>query len=161
MDFQIRPLSDRDVATLVELTLFAFPPVFESFRGILGSAVYERIWPDWEAGQREAVETMCNDGDTYTVLVADLDGHAVGFLAYTLHEESETGEIQLIAVHPDHQNRGIATELCSVALRRMKEQGMTFARVETGGDPSHAPARRAYEKVGFEGLPLVRYFRRL
>jgi hypothetical protein len=31
----------------------------------------------------------------------------------------------------------------------MKEAGMQVATVSTGGDPSHAPARRAYEKAGF------------
>ena len=38
---------------------------------------------------------------------------------------------------------------------------MTLAQVETGGDVSHAPARRAYEKAGYTGLPLVRYFKTL
>ena len=31
----------------------------------------------------------------------------------------------------------------------MKSSGMQVATVATGGDPSHAPARRAYEKSGF------------
>ena len=35
------------------------------------------------------------------------------------------------------------------ALARMKEAGMQVATVATGADPSHAPARRAYEKAGF------------
>jgi hypothetical protein len=38
---------------------------------------------------------------------------------------------------------------------------MRLARVETGGDPSHAPARRSYENAGYTGLPLVRYFKDL
>jgi len=33
-----------------------------------------------------------------------------------------------------------------------------LAVVGTGGDPGHAPARRVYEKAGFVGLPLVRYY---
>jgi hypothetical protein len=35
------------------------------------------------------------------------------------------------------------------AITRMKEAGMRVATVATGGDASHAPARRAYEKAGF------------
>lgn len=31
----------------------------------------------------------------------------------------------------------------------------------TGGDPGDAPARRAYESLGFRPLPVVRYFRKL
>jgi len=161
MALRICPVSDEDIRVLVDLTLLAFVPIFESFEGILGSSVYQHVWPDWRAGQRDAVETMCGDREKYTVLVANLDGRAVGFVAHTMDDESKTGEIQFIAVHPEHQNCGIATELCNASLERMKERGMTFARVETGGDPSHVPARRAYEKAGFTGLPLVRYFKKL
>ena len=38
---------------------------------------------------------------------------------------------------------------------------MTLAVVGTGGDPGHAPARRSYEKAGYTGLPLMRYYRPL
>ena len=42
-----------------------------------------------------------------------------------------------------------------------KESGMKLAEVGTGGDPSHAPARRSYEKAGYTALPLVRYYKDL
>ena len=48
-----------------------------------------------------------------------------------------------------------------VALRLMRNAGMTLATVATGGDPAHAPARRSYEKAGFVALPLVRYYKAL
>jgi hypothetical protein len=39
---------------------------------------------------------------------------------------------------------------------------MGYARVTTGGDPAHAPARRGYEKAGFGAdLPSVTYHREL
>ena len=157
----IRPFSDDDLDSLIDLTLRGFIPIFESFERILGPAVYSHIWPDWRAGQRKAVETICGDVDQYMVWVADVNGRAVGYVAYTVDEEGKTGEIQLIAVDPDYQNQGIATTLCEKVLEEITDCGMTFAKVETGGDPSHAPARRAYEKAGFIGLPLVRYFRKL
>jgi hypothetical protein len=44
----------------------------------------------------------------------------------------------------------------------MKEFGMALATVGTGADPSHAPARRAYEKAGFgAALPSVSLYRLL
>jgi hypothetical protein len=43
----------------------------------------------------------------------------------------------------------------------MREAGMKLAVVGTGGDPGHAPARRSYEKAGYTGLPLVRYYKDL
>jgi GNAT superfamily N-acetyltransferase len=64
-------------------------------------------------------------------------------------------------VHPDRQNRGIGTRLNEWALARMKEAGVELADVSTGGDESHAPARRSYEKAGYTALPLVRYYKKL
>lgn len=161
MDLRIRRVCESDVEDLVQLSLLAWVPVFESFQRILGPGIYPLIWPDWQASQRAAVEGVCKDAEKITVLVAELDGKAVGFLAYELDNKAKVGEVQLLAVHPDCQNRGIGTELNRVALNEMRERGMKMAKVETGGEPSHAPARRAYEKAGYTGLPLVRYFKEL
>lgn len=161
MDLQIRPVCNEDVEDLVRLSLLAWVPVFASFEQILGPNIYASIWPDWRAGQREAIEMVCNDGEKTRVWVAELDGRVVGFIAYELHTKDKTGEVQLLAVHPDYQNLGIGTELNTFALQKMKESGMEMARVETGGDPSHAPARKSYQKAGYTALPLVRYFKDL
>jgi ribosomal protein S18 acetylase RimI-like enzyme len=139
----------------------AWAPVFSSFRRILGPDIYALIWPDWRTSQKETVETVCKDGDKTLVRVAELDGQVVGFLAYRLDTEDKVGEVYLLAVHPDFQNRGVDTELNNLALEEMRESGMEMAKVETGGDPSHAPARRSYQKAGYTGLPLVRYFKDL
>ena len=119
------------------------------------------IYPDWKTSQREEVETVCKEEEKTIVVVAELDGIAVGFLAYELHGKDATGEVKLLAVHPEYQDLGIGTELNIFALDKMRESGMKMAVVGTGGDQSHAPARRAYEKAGYTALPLVRYYRYL
>ncbi len=161
MNLYIRPIRDSDIEDLVQLSLLAWEPVFVSFRQLLGPNIYTSIWPEWKTSQREAIETVCKDGEKTIVLVAELDGKAVGFLAYVLDQKGKTGEVHFLAVHPEYQNQGIGTELNEFALIKMKESGMKLARVETGGDPSHAPARRSYEKAGYTPLPLVRYFKDL
>ena len=161
MNLHIRPVHNNDVDDLVRLSLLAWAPVFSSFKRILGPEIYAIIYPDWRTSQSEAIETVCKDGEKTIVWVAELDGLVVGFLAYELHVKDKTGEVILLAVHPEYQNRGIGTELNNFALEKMKESGMTLAKVETGGDPSHAPARRSYEKAGYTALPLVRYFKDL
>ena len=85
----------------------------------------------------------------------------VGFIAYELKATTKVGEVQMLAVHPAQQNRGIGTRLNDFALDRMRERGMVMAEVGTGGDPGHAPARRSYEKAGYTAMPLVRYYRAL
>ncbi len=161
MNLHIRPVCNSDVRDLVRLSLLAWAPVFSSFERVLGHNIYTLIWPDWRTSQREAIETVCSDGEKTIVWVAELDGIVVGFLAYELNLKDKTGEVQLLAVHPQYQNLGIGTELNTFALRTMKDSGMTMARVETGGDASHAPARKSYEKAGYTALPLVRYFKDL
>jgi len=48
------------------------------------------------------------------------------------------------------------------ATDRLRELGMRVAEVGTGGDPSHAPARRAYAKAGFgPGIPNVYLYKDL
>jgi ribosomal protein S18 acetylase RimI-like enzyme len=161
MNLHIRPVCDDDVEALVQLSLLAWAPVFISFERILGPEIYPIIYPDWRKIQREAVEKVCQDGEKTIVWVAQVDGVVVGFVAYEFHGKDKTGEVELLAVHPEYQNRGIGTELNEFALQKMKESGMKLAVVDTGGDESHAPARRSYEKAGYTALPLVRYYKDL
>jgi ribosomal protein S18 acetylase RimI-like enzyme len=156
---QIRPFIDSDLTEIVTLSLLAWEPVFESFEKVLGPRIFPILYPNWRKTQAEGVAGACRAADKYHTLVAEIDGRVVGFIAYEL--TGETGEVVLLAVHPEHQKQGIATELNQAALDAMKAAGMKMAVVETGGEEGHAPARRAYEKAGYTGLPIVRYFKDL
>jgi len=160
MNLQIRLIRHDDIAAIVRLSLAAWEPVFVSFAQIMGSDIYPIIYPDWLTSQSAAVEAICQD-EKMIVWVAEVDGSVVGFLAYELNHEEQTGEVQMLAVHPDYQNREIGTTLNHFALEKMRERGMKVAVVGTGGDPGHAPARRSYEKAGYTPLPLVRYYKHL
>jgi len=96
-----------------------------------------------------------------TTWVAVTDGEPVGFVAVVFGREPGSGEIEMIAVDPGHQRRGIAATLIAFAVEQMRAAGATVAVIGTGGDPGHAPARRAYERAGFTALPLVRYYKAL
>ncbi len=161
MSLHIRPACNEDIEDLVQLSLLAWAPVFRSFEQLLGPGIYRLIWPDWRTSQREAIETVCTDGDKTIVWVAEWEGRVAGFVAYQLDFKEKVGEVQFLAVHPECHNRGIGTALNTFALQKMKNSGMRMAKVDTGGDPSHAPARRSYEKAGYTPLPLVRYFKDL
>jgi ribosomal protein S18 acetylase RimI-like enzyme len=159
----IRPLTDDDLDEVVALSLRAWEPVFASLRGALGETVYAQLYPDWRATQARAVEQVCRAAtETW---VADDDGRPRGCAAVVHHDETYdeplSGEIEMIAVDPGHQRRGVADQLMAHALDGMRRAGLRLAVVATGGDPGHAPARAAYEKAGFTGLPLVRYYQAL
>lgn len=161
MKIHIRPLADDDLESVLQLSILAWAPVFESFEQVLGSAIYTQIYPDWKTAQRNVVDTICRDTEKYITWVAEADGVLAGFIVYELNEKEKTGEVQLLAVHPDYQNQGIGTGLNTFVLEKMKDHGMTLAVVGTGGDPGHAPARKSYEKAGYTPLPLVRYYKDL
>ncbi len=161
MNLNIRPFRDDDLDAIVELSLLAWEPVFRSLEQVLGRGLFAALQPDWRAGQTKNVTSVCKNQEEYTVLVAEVDGAVTGFLAYTLKREEKAGEVHLLAVHPDYQNRGIGTALNTAALEQIRESGMKLAIVETGGDPGHAPARRSYEKAGYTLLPIARYFKDL
>ena len=161
MQGRIRPASNDDTEELVRLSLLAWAPVFASFRQILSPKVYAIVYPDWQEQQRKVVEKVCEDSENTVVWVAEVDGTVTGFIAYTLHAADHKGVVELLAVHPEYQNRGVGTELNKLALEKMKDSGMRLAELTTGGDPGHAPARRAYEKAGYTPFPIVWYHKDL
>jgi ribosomal protein S18 acetylase RimI-like enzyme len=160
----IRPLAGSDVGAVVALSLRAWEPVFDSFRAVMGEAVYRHLYPDWRAMQAAAVAGVLRDEATRS-WVADDAGRVAGFVSVVHHDETHgepnSSEIEMIAVDPDDQRRGIADALIAHAVDRMRERGAVLAVIGTGGDPGHAPARAAYEKAGFRPFPQVRYYRML
>jgi GNAT superfamily N-acetyltransferase len=157
----IRAYEQEDRVDVVDLTLRAWAPVFDSMREVMGREVFDlHHRPDWRASQKRDVESVLAD-EKATVWVAEEEGVVVGFAAAILRADEQMGELWMMAVDPDHQNRGLGTELTNVATEWMREEGMTHAVISTGGDPGHAPARRTYEKAGYAPFPGVNYFKAL
>jgi ribosomal protein S18 acetylase RimI-like enzyme len=157
----IEPYEATMLEAIVDLSLRAWAPVFESLRSAMLPEVYQAFYrDDWRAAQRAAVGAVCNDPDI-SVSVATKDGRIAGFVALKCHAEDRMGEIYMIAVDPDFQRRGIAGRLTDHADGYFRSLGLSIAMVETGGDPGHAPARRTYESAGFRLLPVARYFKAL
>lgn len=158
---QIEPYNADQLDAVVDLSLRAWTPVFDSIQNVMDLDVYRELYPDdWRVSQQTAVETVCAAEDTHVWVALDA-GSITGFVAAKLDAETRMGEIYMVAVDPDFQGRGIGSTLTQFALDWMKEAGMSVAMVETGGDPGHAPARRTYEKLGFGLLPIARYFKKL
>lgn len=156
-EVDVRAFVDGDSDTVLEFALRAFEPAYNAWRVILGDSVYQAFYPDWRASQSAAVLASIH---THRAWVAVRAGRPVGFVTVVLHS-AEVGEIDMLAVDPEAQRQGIGRRLIDTALDFMRSQGIMRAELGTGGDPGHAAARRAYERAGFVGLPLVHYYKQL
>jgi GNAT superfamily N-acetyltransferase len=152
----IRSADGADAPYLEDVRRAAFAPVFASFRAILGEDISQVTQPRDHQAQAEYLASLLNADSGWELYVAEQAGRVVGFVSVQLNRETTIGEIGLNAVHPDWAGAGIGTAMYEVVLDRMRQAGMRVATVSTGGDSSHAPARRAYQKAGFHvGIPSI------
>jgi GNAT superfamily N-acetyltransferase len=146
---EIRPFDPDDLQALQEIRAAAFAPIFASFRDIVGEKIAKIAFAQAEAEQAQLLAGLCGPQSKEHVFVASRNGTVAGFISYSLDPQAKVGEIGLNAVHPDQAGFGIGTRLSLFAIAQMRVAGMRAAAVGTGGDDSHAPARRVYEKAGF------------
>lgn len=158
----LRPFQAADLPALQIIRAAAFAPIFAAFREIVGEAIAGVALQHADAEQAKLLDDICKADSNHHVLVAESGGGIVGFVSFTVDAANRTGEIGLNAVHPDHAGKGIGARMYEAVLARMKARGVAVATVGTGGDPSHAAARRAYEKVGFgPAIPSVYLYKLL
>ena len=148
-DPSVRGFEPADLPVLQHIRRAAFEPVFRSFREIVGAEMAAIAFAHADAEQAQLLDGICTAGSGHHVLVVTAGEEIAGFVSFTIDADKRIGEIGLNAVHPDYAGRGLGTGMYEYVLARMKELGAALATVGTGGDPSHAPARRAYEKAGF------------
>ena len=145
----MRPAIDDDLPYFENIRQAAFEPVFASFRSILGEEIYAVAQAHEDEAQGEYLSSLLVSEPEWKVYAAEVNRTIVGFVSIQLNHKTKVGEIGLNAVHPDYAGQGIGTKMYDFAIEKMKQAEMRVATVGTGGDPSHAPARRAYEKAGF------------
>ncbi|MBC9227270.1 GNAT family N-acetyltransferase [Aeromicrobium sp. 636] len=146
---------------LLELSIRAWEPVFPMLKNEVSPFVYRAFYVNgWRERQRtDLAEVLDNEPEGIDVA---LDGdRPVGWVSTRLHPEDSMGEVYVIVVDPDSQRQGVARTLMECSFARAQQAGMTMVMVETGGDSGHAPARAAYESIGFERWPVARYFKDL
>ncbi len=159
MEIRIVPFAQLHLDPVIQLSLRAWEPVFDSLREALDPAVFSAFYPDWRQVQRDDVTEACTspDHDTWVALADDA---VVGFVDMT-RVDPVLAQIHMIAVDPSYQGRGIGRRLTEFAVERMRATGASVAMVQTGGDPGHALARHTYEAAGFRLFPATQYFKKL
>ena len=134
----IRPSKAEDIIPLRDIARLSYRDTrFHSdtrFPTHLADALYE-IW----------IEKSCK-GYADEVLVAEVDGKAVGYISCKRLDESQ-GQIGLVGVHSDWKGKGIGQELVDQSLQWFAARGITYVSVVTQG--RNIGAQRLYERCGF------------
>ena len=161
-ELDFRRARPEDMGRLQSIRRAAFAPVFASFRAMLGDEIYELAQRRDDDAHDGVLTSMMAEDSIWELYLAELGGQIVGFVGVRIDTTTLVGEVGLNAVDPAHAGAGIGTAMYEFAVARLKQAGMKVATVGTGGDPSHASARRAYEKAGFTArIPSLWMYRKL
>jgi RimJ/RimL family protein N-acetyltransferase len=157
----IRPYQPADLQRICDIAAEAWRPYFEGLLEQMGEALFDAAFGDWRAEKTRQVRQSCRDYPQWC-LVSEMDGEVVGFCTYRLEKDRGLGIIGNNAVAPQHQGGGIGTRQYHRVLEAFEQAGIRFAKVTTGLDPFHAPARKGYQKAGFERfVEMVDYYREI
>ncbi|HEX2037116.1 MAG TPA: GNAT family N-acetyltransferase [Chloroflexota bacterium] len=157
----LRAAQSGDCRRCQEIAVAAWEPIYASSRQRLGEAIFEQLYPAWRAAKAGQIAAAFQHHPQW-IVVACAGQEVVGFATFRLDGERRVGEIGNNAVEPAWQGRGIATALYERVLEEFRRQGMLLAKVTTGLDEAHAPARAAYRRVGFSAeAPSVTLYREL
>ena len=161
--FRIRNAVAKDMERVGEIARQAWQRIHDSTAGIMGEEMHAVLCANWEEEKTAAVlRHWTRHSDWFRVVEINGTGSVVAFLTFSIDRGKSLGRITNNAVAPEIQGKGIGTAMYRYALDLFRSEGLRFAAVGTGLDEGHAPARRAYEKVGFNiAQPQVTYYQYL
>lgn len=161
--YGIRIATPEDVTPACEIAKKAWVRIHDSFRAIMGGEMHDVLCADWEENKAAQVRGHFErTPDCFYVVVREEDNRVVGFITFRIDEEKSLGTIGNNAIDPICQGKGVGSAMYDYVLNLFRTKGLRFASVGTGLDEGHAPARRAYEKAGFDiRRDDVTYYKRL
>jgi ribosomal protein S18 acetylase RimI-like enzyme len=145
----MRAYEPGDLAWLMDTANRAWQPIYRAYRTAYGEELFPILVPNVETRKGEEMRRLCAN-EPSSIYVCVEGGRRVGFIHISMDHTRRMGVIGNNAVDPGCGLKGIGQEMYRFALGRFREAGMTYASVTTGLDEGHAPARRAYERAGFD-----------
>jgi len=149
--YTIRSAQTEDVPAACEIAKKAWVRVHDSFREIMGGEMHDVVCANWQENKAGQVSGQFErSSDWFYVVEREDDKCVVGFVTFGIDEGKSLGTISNNAIEPSCQGIGLGAAMYTFVLNLFRTQGLRFASVSTGLDEGHAPARRAYEKAGFD-----------
>jgi len=144
----IRKYKPDDLAVVMEIGNKAWRKIYKMFRETYGDELFQLIVPDETTSKGDQIKGHCERYPDW-VFICEEEGRIVGFITFSLDSSKKIGTIGNNAKDPDCNLKGIGQQMYRAVLEHFRENGMVYANVHTGLDYAHAPARKAYEKAGF------------
>ena len=158
----VRKFRIEDIEAVVALANKAWKPINKVSRERLGDRIANVLRPEGDDVSKGITVRRELSEHPENFFVCEECGRIVGFAGCSLDYKSKIGTLGHNAADKTCGVKGIGQQLYKAVLDYFREQGMVVARVFTGLDDAHAPARRAYQRAGFNrSLEHVTYFMEL
>ena len=144
----IRKYRPEDLATIMDIGNRAWSKIYVMFREAYGDELFKLIVPDEKTSKGEQIKSHCQRHPEW-VFICEEEERIVGFIMFRMDKDSKIGEIGNNAKDPDCDLKGIGQQMYKAVFEHFREHGMIYAKVHTGLDYAHAPARKAYGRAGF------------
>lgn len=159
--FLIRPFEPSDFTRECPVTVEAWRGIFDGFHAQIGDELFEYFYDGWEERKFAEFSASMNrnqpEGRSFTI-VDRTDGSVAAMGSWT--PSGNFGVICSNAARADLRGCGLGSAMHRTLLDSMRRKGMRYAKVGTGLDDAHAPARRSYGAAGLAfPVPSVTYFR--
>ncbi len=146
-EITFRLATEADLEPIVAIAIAEYSAIYDSICDQLGEELFDICIGDPKVARREqAVYNI----STNTCYVSEMNGQIVGFIHYMYDEKKRVGMISNNAVSSQYRGHGIGGKQYQFVFDKLRALGALAVSVTTGLDDAHAPARRAYEKAGFE-----------
>ena len=145
----MRQFHPRDLEVVVDIGNRAWQRIYDMFLETYGTDLFEILIPDRKTQKGEQVRAKCTSRPQ-EVLVCESGGAIIGFVTFSLDLQRKIGQITNNAADPSCKLQGIGQSMYAAVFEIFRAEGMKYAKVTTGEDWAHAPARRAYERAGFD-----------
>jgi ribosomal protein S18 acetylase RimI-like enzyme len=144
----IRTYQEKDIERIMEIGNAAWQEIYRMYRQVYGEELYKAIIPDEKTKKGLEVKGFA-EAHPQWLFICEEEGCVVGFITFRLDYNKRIGEIGNNAVDLNYRQKGIGQQMYKAVLEQFRKEGMLFAKVHTGLDYAHAPARKAYERAGF------------
>ncbi len=156
--FIVRRPDEFEFERVAKLAIEAWQPIWRESRRLLGDELFASLGDREKAKYDEAMNALKNPSTNVYILCHGDD--IAGFCSWGVSDApgGKFGLAGLNGVADAYKGQRLGLVMQNYIARDMLDQGLKYARVPTGLDDGHAPARKTYERSGFSHtLPSVTY----